>query len=126
MKSFLGSCVLFQQYVDHYNILAAPLYDTTKVEFDWSKPNCHFQNLKVACANCVDLFAPAWSCPFIVRADASVIGIGAVLLQLLPPDHPIHPNQLVPIAFCSHKFSACAQRWSTYDQETFSIFYSVT
>ena len=37
-----------------------------------------------------------------------------------------HPLEWVPISFCSRKFSDQARRWSTWDQEAFSIFYSVT
>ena len=131
MKSFLGCANFFQRFVEDYSRIAAPLHDSTKGDFDWSKPPPDelvqaFVTLKQACADSVALFTPDYECPFLVRCDASTIGCGAVLLQLLPPTHPTHPGELVPIAFCSHKFSDAATRWSTWDQELYSIFYSVT
>ena len=131
MRSFLGCANFFMRFVYDYSRLAAPLYETTATGHDWSQPltDAHveaFNVLKQACASSVELFTPDYDNPFLVRCDACNIGIGGVLLMLLPTTHPTHPGQLVPIAFCSHKFSAQAQNWSTWDQELFSIHYSVT
>ena len=131
MKSFLGSSVFFMKYVDHYNVLAAPLHDMTKDKFDWTdsdlrasyKPS--FERLKEACATAVTLFAPNYDLPWLIRCDASIVGSGGVLLQQLPADHPKWPLEWVPIAFCSHKFSEVATRWSTIEQEAWAIYHSV-
>ena len=131
MRSFLGSALFFHPYVDHFNVLAAPLHDMTKNSFDWDDPDLRalyrpsFERLKQACAHCVQLFAPDYSLPWLIRCDASIVGSGGVLLQRLPDDHPTHPGALVPIAFCSHKFSGAATRWSTIEQEGWAIYHSV-
>ena len=73
----------------------------------------------------MSLFAPDYDLPWLIRCDASIIGMGGVLLQKLPSTHPKWPNEWVPIAFCSHKFSDVATRWSTIEQEAWAIYYSV-
>ena len=40
-------------------------------------------------------------------------------------NHPKYPDQLVPLAFFSKKFSDVARRWSTIEQEGYAIFYAV-
>jgi hypothetical protein len=132
MRHFLGSAVFFTKYVNDFARLRAPLDRAISNDFDWSSSEAidelrpAFEDFKQACGHCCSLFKPNWKLPMLVRCDASILGVGGVLLQLMPPDDPSYPNQLVPIAFCSRKFSEQAQRWSTWDQESFSIFYSVT
>jgi hypothetical protein len=49
--------------------------------------------------------------------------VGAVLMQCrILPDGVIKHE---PLAFASKKFSNVATRWSTYEQETYAIFYAV-
>ena len=132
MRHFLGVSGFFSKFVDHFGVLRAPLDDTLKDSFNWKDESMiadvqpYFETFKRALADSCKLFKPDFNCPFLVRCDASILGMGAVLLMLLPPDHPVFPNEWVPIAFCSRKFSEQAQKWSTWDQETFSVFYSVT
>ena len=132
MRHFLGVSGFFVRFADHFSVLRAPLDDTLKESFDWKcvekRENLResFETFKKALADSCKLFRPNFTNPFLVRCDASIEGIGAVLLMLMPSDDPLFPNEWVPIAFASRKFSDQARRWSTWDQETFSIFYSVT
>jgi hypothetical protein len=131
LKSFLGCANFFLPFVEHFNVIAAPLHDMTKKTFDWSdQANVaaylpSFNRLKQACYDSVDLFTPDYKNPFLVRCDASIFAIGGVLLMWLPLDHPTHPGQWVPIAFFSKKFSEVATRWATIEQEGYAIFYAV-
>ena len=131
MKSFLGCANFFLPFVEHFNILAAPLHDMTKKSFDWSDPEIPsaylpaFENLKRACYDSVDLFTPDYNNQFMVRCDACTIGVGGLLLMLLPPTHPKYPDLWVPISFFSKKFSDVAIRWATIEQEGYAIYYAV-
>jgi hypothetical protein len=70
------------------------------------------------------LYFPDYTLSWILRTDASEVGMGAVLLQQACAADGTS-TQLQPIAFVNHKFSEQAQRWSTIEQEAFGIFYSV-
>ena len=132
MRHFLGVATFFSRFVNHFSVLRAPLDETLRDSFNWKdlqvvqqlKPA--FEEFRTAIAETCELFRPDFNCPFLVRCDASIEGIGGVLLMLLPYDDPRFPNEWVPIAFSSRKFSEQARNWSTWDQETFSIFYTVT
>ena len=126
MRSFLGTSGFFMRYTPDFSRLRAPLDETIKGTFDWNDTEAikalvpAFEAFKQAMAAACSLFRPDFKLPFLVRCDASVEGIGAVLLQ------QDKDGNWVPIAFCSRKFSDVARRWSTWDQEAFSIFFSVT
>jgi hypothetical protein len=132
MRHFLGCSGFFARFTDHFSVMRAPLDDSLKTSFDWqseeqkSALKASFNRFKQAVADSCKLFKPDFKQPFLVRCDASIDGIGGVLLMLTTIDHPDFPNIWVPIAFCSRKFSDQAKRWSTWDQETFSIFNTVT
>ena len=70
-----------------------------------------------------ELYYPYYSLDWILRTDASEIGVGAVLLQQKTLEDG--NLQLQPIAFMSKKFSEQAQRWATIEQEAFGIYYAV-
>ena len=131
MKSFLGSANFFLPFNQNFNRFAAPLHDTTKKTFDWhdkatmDKYRPDFDILKRECAESMELFTPNFTLEFLVRCDACLLGIGGVLLMRLGPNHPKYPDQLVPLAFFSKKFSEVARRWSTTEQEGYAIFYAV-
>ena len=131
MKSFLGSANFFLPFVQNFNRFAAPLHDTTKKTFDWfdkaiiDKYRPDFDILKRECAESMELFTPDFTLEFLVRCDACLLGIGGALLMRLGPNHPKYPDQLVPLAFFSKKFSDVARRWTTIEQEGYAIFYAV-
>eukprot|EP01033_Poteriospumella_lacustris_P005279 gene5279-biopygen2327 len=131
MQQFLGAAIFFRSFVPHFASLTAPLHDMTRQEFDWKHPDRWsqdypkvFEGLKSALLEAHTLYLPDYSLEWILRTDASLLGVGAVLFQLFvspDSDDPIYQ----PIAFVSHKFSAQASRWTTIEQEAFAIFYAV-
>jgi RNase H-like domain found in reverse transcriptase len=77
-----------------------------------------FDVIKQAVLDAQDLQWPNVTDPFILYADASDIGIGAMLVQL-------QPSGEVPIGFYSKKFTDVAQRWSTIEKECYALFAAV-
>jgi hypothetical protein len=125
MQEFLGATIFFRTHVPDFANVMAPLHTALKDEFDWSDDKLKadlilpFDRAKDACADAVTLHTPNYDLPWIIRPDASLHGVGGVLLQVEKD------GTLSPIALCSHKFSEPASRWSTIEQEAFAIFYSI-
>ena len=124
MQSLLGCGVYFRNFVPDYAIYAQPLYDATKDSFDWNNPelvdilkeqHAIFINKLV---DAQELFYPDYDLPWILQTDASISGLGGVLLQE-------KEDILQPIYFISKAHSKSAQGWSTIQQEGHSIYYCV-
>ena len=127
-RSLLGKGVFFSGFTPRYSDLVAHLTGLTKKTFNWDKTTWKYdyeaeydafiKGLQDAC----ELYYPDYSMDWILRTDASEVGVGAVLLQqkILDSDQ----GQLQPIAFVSKKFSEQAQRWATIEQEAFGIYYT--
>ena len=131
MQSFLGTALFFQPFVPHYASLVAPLHDMTHQTFDWREDRWAtdykrvFQTVKKALQHSLSIYYPDYSLEWILRTDASMAGVGAVLLQVyIPADADAEP-QLQPIGFASKKFSDAATRWSTLEQEAYAVFFGV-
>lgn len=125
MQSFLGSCLFFKSFIPDYSQHAAKLNDMVHKSFDWSDESkwvvdyrSEFDKLKAVVSESFSLFYPDYTLPWILRVDASAMGIGSVLLQ-------DKDGVLQPIIFQSHKFSKQAMNWSTIEQECYAIYYSV-
>ena len=84
LRSFLGLGTYFRRFVHGFSKLVSPLTDLlkTKASCVWSQ-RCQaaFQGVKTALTSLPVLVLPDYSKPFEVVCDASVTGIGAVLLQ---------------------------------------------
>ena len=78
-----------------------------------------FDNFKHAVGRAMGLYHPDYSLPWILRTDASQLGVGAALFQITKD------GMLQPLAFISKKFTGAATRWDTIHQEMFGIFYAV-
>ncbi|GBG86963.1 hypothetical protein CBR_g44417 [Chara braunii] len=84
VRSFLGMCGYYRNFVKNYSTVASPLTDLTRLDtpWDWSD-ECEgaFKRLKHALMNHEVLMVPDPQKPFIVTTDASQYDIGAVLAQ---------------------------------------------
>jgi hypothetical protein len=130
MQSFLGTANVFLDFVANYAKYAAPMYDMAMKDFNWDESTwtrdyrkC-FEEFKEAVISATTLYYPDNNLDWIVRSDASEIGVGTVLLQVHVDEKGGETQQ--PIAFASKKFSEQARRWSTYEQEAFGIYYAVS
>ena len=137
MQSFLGFSLYFRDFVDHYSIRAAPLYDMTVKGFVWdesawalAKIDYHaiFDEFKEAMCNCFKLIFPDYELPWILQPDASAVGIGAILFQvrtITDGTTGVVTTRREPIACISHKFSDPATRWAVIKQEMYAIYRAV-
>ena len=85
VRSFLGLTGYYRDYIPNYAAIAAPLSDLTRkgnpnvVPWDVAQDNA-FNALKASLATAPILKLPDTSKPFVLRCDASKIGLGAMLL----------------------------------------------
>lgn len=131
MQSFLGAALFFQSHVDKYAVLAAPLHDMTKSDCRWDSNVWTPERLealkifKQSLQDCLSLFYPDYSLPWIMRTDASRVGVGVVLFQVFRKTPDAEP-ELQPFAIASHKFSPQAQNWDTHRQELYGPVFGCT
>jgi hypothetical protein len=89
VRSFLGLTNYFRRFIQGFSTLAAPLSALTraKATYEWT-PKCHeaFEGIKHALTHAPVLVSPDSSKPFTVVCDASLVGVGGVLLQ---DDRPV-------------------------------------
>ncbi|GBG59553.1 hypothetical protein CBR_g49813 [Chara braunii] len=118
VRSFLGMCGYYRNFVKNYSTVASPLTDLTRLDtpWDWSD-ECEavFKRLKHALMNHEVLMVPDPQKPFIVTTDASQYGIGAVLAQQ-------DGKKLRPIEYMSKKMSSKKLAKSTYEREHYALY----
>ncbi|KAJ9513875.1 hypothetical protein QJQ45_020951 [Haematococcus lacustris] len=117
LQGFLGPANYVRRFVLGFSMLAAPLTDLVGLkakDFDWHawtpETLAAFQALKHAIAQVPMLKLADHTRPFEVCCDASLLGVGAVLLQ---DDHPV--------AYMSRKFSAAECNYTTGEQELLAL-----
>lgn len=121
VRSFLGMVLFYQHFIPACSRIAKPLYALTAGQKrkgigrglgkpgtfrvltpqDWT-PACEkaFEDLKAALLHCVVLAHLDFEKPFILSTDASLDGLGAVLLQV-----PVDGETARPVAFASKSLS---------------------
>ena len=123
LRSFLGLAGYYRKFVPNYAAIAAPLTDKTKN----SEPNkiaweasqqLAFDALKQTLITVPILHLPNLDIPFILRTDASDLGIGAILLQE-------YEGEKFPIAYASRKLLQRECNYSTIEKECLALVWGV-
>lgn len=123
VRSFLGLANYFRKFIQGFSTLAAPLTRLTKKEFlslpfedSWDDP-CQqaFEGIKRALTKAPTLQLPDFTKPFEVIADASIVGLGAVLLQ---DGHPV--------AYTSRRLIPAEINYTTTEQELLAVVHALT
>jgi hypothetical protein len=112
LRGFLGLTSYYQQFIRHYETLAAHLTALLKNNaFHWSPSATEaFNKLKLAMTTPLMLRLPDFTKTFVIECDASGSGLDAVLMQTGQP-----------IAFLSKALKGCALLLSTYEKELLSL-----
>jgi hypothetical protein len=118
LQAFLGTANYLRKHVRGFGLLAAPLSRLTgKAEaanFDWvnwsPETIAAFDAVKQGVAQAALLAHPDLNGAFEVRADASLDGLGAILMQMERP-----------IAFLSRAFSSAERNYTTGEQELLAL-----
>lgn len=109
VRQFLGLSNYFRKFIQGYSTLVTPMINLCKDTVPWLwSPECQsaFDGVKHSLVCSTALRPPDFTKPFEVIADASLHGIGAVLVQ-----------EGCPLAFYSRKFIPAEKNYTTGEQE---------
>lgn len=112
LRGFLGLAGYYRRFIKNLGIICRPMFDALKKNnFHWQEVQQQaFDAIKLQLAQAPVLAMPDFSLPFILEADASGHGIGAVLMQ-----------NGRPLAYLSKAIGPKAAALSTYDKEALAI-----
>ena len=127
IKSFLGLAGFYRRFIPNFTSIASPLTDLTKKNRPnsikvWQDHNERaFQTLKNRLTSSPILRLPVFEegKPFVLRTDASDIGLGAVLLQ------DFEGEGRLPIAYASKKLLPRERNYSVIEKECLGITWGV-
>ena len=119
LQRFLGFTNFYRRFIRNYSSVAAPLTALTSqnTPFSWS-PGAKeaFGELKSRFTSAPILVFPDPSRQFVVEADASDTGVGAVLSQRSAEDQKVHP-----CAFFSRKLSPAERNYDIGNRELLAV-----
>ena len=119
IRSFLGLVGYYQPFIPNFAAIAAPLSDLTRKDQPnkvvWGEPKERaYAALKKAVISKHILILPDVSKVFVLRTDASDIGLGATLLQN-------RDRHIFPLAYASMKLLDREKRYSVMERECLGI-----
>lgn len=112
LRGFLGLAGSYRKFIKDFGLICKPLFTALKkTGFTWQDEQQQaFATIKDKLAHAPVLAMPNFTQPFILEADASGTGLGAVLMQ---------NNR--PLAYFSKAIGPKAAGLSTYDKEALAI-----
>ena len=122
LRAFLGLGGYYRKFIKGFAKIAKHLTFLTRqqVKFDWTlEHHATFLHLKEAIVQAPILHYPNPEKKYTVYMDASDDTCGAQLSQ-------VHIGSEFPVAFLSNTFTETQQKWSTTEQEAYSIYYTIT
>lgn len=123
LRSFMGTMNFYRQYIPNFSDHSSSLTDMLKKgspnKLEWeSSSNNDFEFLRMCLTRHPILKLPDLKRDFILRTDASNVGLGAVLLQE-------HGGVLMPVSYASRKLTDSERNYSSIEKECLSIVWAI-
>ncbi|RUS72103.1 hypothetical protein EGW08_020129 [Elysia chlorotica] len=123
IRSFLGLVGYYQPFIPNFAAIAAPLSDLTRKgqpnKIVWGEPQERaYATLKKAVISKPILVLPDVNKEFVLRTDASDIGLGATLLQN-------RDGHIFPVAYASRKLLDREKKYSVMERECLGIVWGI-
>ncbi len=122
LRSFIGMATYFRPFIANFAVVAKPLHSmcSPKKVFRWSdEAQKAFEDIKAAILAAPLLHFIDYGLPIIVRTDASQLGVGGMLLQVVDGVEQV-------AGYVSRAFTEQEGRWSTVEQEAYAVVYAIT
>lgn len=119
IQTFLGFCNFYRRFIPNYSSTCRPINDLLRKDTKWSwgtEQQRAFETLERNFMEAPLLAWPDFDKPFVVEADASGFGRGAILSQQGPD------GKLNPIAYSSKSLTPAEIGYDIYDRELLAIF----
>ena len=119
IQSFLGFANFYHQFIFNYLDIVIPLTHLIQKDIPWKfDSSCHdaFNSLKKAFISAPILTHWIPDAQLIVETDVSDYALAAILF-IVNEDNEVHP-----VAFHSHTFTAAELNYDTHDKELLAIF----
>jgi hypothetical protein len=120
VRSFLGLAGFYRRFVKDFSSIAGPLTDLTSVKVEkgdlpWGPAQeLAFREIKEAVTSAPVLVAPEPEGEFILRTDASQVGLGAVLTQQQPGGERV-------VAYYSRKLTPTERNYEVHERELLAV-----
>ncbi|GKT35482.1 Transposon Tf2-6 polyprotein, partial [Aduncisulcus paluster] len=123
VQSLVGKLNFLREFIPDYSRTAEPLTRVMKKGYTKScwgpEQSSAWESLLSSLDKKLSLEHPTQEGTFILRTDASTVGIGGILLQRATSGK----EKLINLF--SRKFNKTETRWSTIEQEAFGIYYGI-
>lgn len=113
VRRFMGMAGWYRRYIINFSEKAAPMTDLLKTtdRFTWTpEASVSFETLKTCLTTAPVLTHANFSLPFYVQCDASLLGVGGVLFQIVDGEER-------PIAYFSKKLNPAQRNYSVTELE---------
>lgn len=121
LRSFIGMVMYYAKFLENVSTVLAPLYNLLRanVKFDWSE-ECEsaFTSIKQRLASSEVLVHYSLDQPLILTADASGVGVGAVISHVTPDGER-------PVAYASRSLTSAERSYAQIDREALAIVYGI-
>lgn len=119
VRAFLGLVGYYRDFIPQFTTVALPLYDLVKKhspnKVAWGPEQEEALTCLKGCLTKQPILHLAdFSCPFVLRTDASQDAVGAVLMQE-------KDGKLFPIAYHSRRLKGAESKYSTVEKELLAV-----
>lgn len=124
VKRFLGLCSWYRRFVKDFSTVVAPLNNLLKgkkknQKIEWTEgASTAFQSIKEALVSAPILASPDFAKPFVIQADASNVGVGAVLTQMVDEKECV-------VAYASRTLTQSERKFTVTEKELLAVVFAL-